>query len=129
IITEDIERRRAEFLALFGDRARRPQDRVDDLKELVFEHERRCPAMSGEPAKPAAASRLSLAIITEPGQANPFGTLHGGVLLRLADECGAITALRHVGGGRITTAALDAMTFLRPVYVGERVEIRAEITH
>ena len=80
-------------------------------------------------ARPAAASRLSLAIITEPGQANAFGTLHGGVLLRLADECGAIASLRHVGGGRITTAAIDSLTFLCPVYVGERIEICAEVTY
>ena len=80
-------------------------------------------------AKPASASRLSLAIITEPGQANAFGTIHGGVLLRLADECGAICALRHAGKGQITTAAIDSMTFLGPVFVGERVEILAEVTH
>src|SRR3954453_12103637 len=85
--------------------------------------------MSEQPAKSAAASRLSLAIITEPGQANAFGTLHGGVILRLADECGATAALRHAGGGRITTAAIDAMTFLGPVYVGERVELSAEVTY
>ena len=77
----------------------------------------------------ASASRVSLSIITEPGQANPYGTLHGGVLLRLADECGAIAALRHVGHGQITTAAIDSMTFLGPVYVGERVELIAEVTH
>jgi uncharacterized protein (TIGR00369 family) len=81
------------------------------------------------PAKPASASRMSLAIITEPGQANPYGTLHGGVLLRLADECGAIAALRHSGKGQITTAAIDSFTFLGPVYVGERVEIQAEVTY
>jgi uncharacterized protein (TIGR00369 family) len=81
------------------------------------------------PARPAAASRVSLSIITEPGQANPYGTLHGGVLLRLADECGAIAALRHVGQGQITTAAIDSMTFLGPVYVGERVELTAEVTY
>ncbi|MGE3821186.1 MAG: acyl-CoA thioesterase [Isosphaeraceae bacterium] len=80
-------------------------------------------------AKPASASRLSLAIITHPGQANPFGTLHGGVLLHLADECGGISALRHAGGGRVTTAALDAMIFLRPVRVGERVEVVAEVSY
>src|SRR6476620_8993645 len=76
----------------------------------------------------AAASRVSLSIITEPGQANPYGTLHGGVLLRLADECGAIAALRHVGHGQITTAAMDSLTFLGPVFVGERVELFAEVT-
>jgi uncharacterized protein (TIGR00369 family) len=79
--------------------------------------------------KPAAASRQSLAIITAPGQANAYGTLHGGVLLRLADECGATAALRHAGGDRITTAAIDAFTFLGPVYVGEKLEICAEVTH
>ena len=72
---------------------------------------------------------MSLAIITEPGQANPFGTLHGGVILKLADECGAIAALRHAGKGQITTAAIDSMIFLGPVYVGERVEISAEVTY
>jgi uncharacterized protein (TIGR00369 family) len=79
--------------------------------------------------RPASASRVSLAIITDPGQANAFGTLHGGVLLRLADECGAVAALRHAGRGQITTAAIDSMTFLGPVYVGERVELQAEVTY
>ncbi len=83
---------------------------------------------STQDAKSASASRMSLAIITHPGQANAFGTLHGGVILRLADECGAIVSLRHAGGGRITTAALDSMIFLGPVYPGERVELDAEVT-
>jgi uncharacterized protein (TIGR00369 family) len=80
-------------------------------------------------AKPASASRMSLAIITEPGHANPFGTIHGGVLLKLADECGAISALRHAGKGELATATIDSMMFLGPVYVGERVEIVAEVTY
>jgi uncharacterized protein (TIGR00369 family) len=82
-----------------------------------------------ESPKPASASRMSLAIITNPGQANAFGTLHGGVILRMADECGAIVALRHAGGGRITTAAIDSMVFLGPVHPGERLEIDATVTH
>jgi uncharacterized protein (TIGR00369 family) len=89
------------------------------------------PLRSDDPTapRPASASRVRLSIITQPGQANPFGTLHGGVMLRMADECGAVAALRHVGRGRITTAAIDSMTFLQPVYVGELVEIVAEVTH
>ena len=83
---------------------------------------------AGMEPRPAAASRVSLSIIIMPGQANPYGTLHGGVLLRLADECGAIAALRHVGKGQITTAAMDSMTFLGPVFVGERVEVCAEVS-
>ena len=84
---------------------------------------------AAEKPKRAADSRVSLAIITDPGQANAFGTVHGGVVLRLADECGAAAALRHAGGHTITTAAIDSMTFLSPVHVGERVELVAEVTH
>ncbi len=77
---------------------------------------------------PRRGSRTALAIITHPGHANAFGTIHGGVILRLADECGATAAARHAGGGTITTAAIDSFTFLAPVFVGERVEIAAEVT-
>jgi uncharacterized protein (TIGR00369 family) len=79
--------------------------------------------------RPAAASRVSLSIIIMPRQSNPYGTLHGGVMLRMADECGAVAALRHVGHGQITTAAIDSMIFLGPVFVGERVEVTAEVTY
>ncbi len=77
----------------------------------------------------ARDSRVSLAIITEVGQANPYGNIHGGVILRLADECGALAALRHAEGHEITTAAIDSMTFLGPIHVGERIELIAEVTH
>ena len=81
------------------------------------------------PAKSADGSRMSLAIITEPGQANAFGALHGGVILRLADECGAVVAMRHAGSEQIVTAAIDSMVFLGPVHPGERVELTAEVTY
>jgi uncharacterized protein (TIGR00369 family) len=79
--------------------------------------------------RPASASRSSLAIITGPAEANPFGSIHGGVILRLADECGALAAFRHSGGPVVTTAAIDGFTFLSPVHVGERVELISEITY
>ncbi|QEH33174.1 putative acyl-CoA thioester hydrolase [Aquisphaera giovannonii] len=79
--------------------------------------------------RPGSASRVSLSTLVTPDQTNPYGTLHGGVLLRLADECGAIAAIRHVGHGQITTAAIDSFTFIGPVFVGERVELVAEVTY
>jgi uncharacterized protein (TIGR00369 family) len=78
--------------------------------------------------KPPSASRMSLAIIIEPNQLNHFGILHGGVLLKLADECGGIAAMRHAGRGQVTTAVIDSMTYLTPVYSGERVELWAEVS-
>lgn len=85
--------------------------------------------MSNLPPKPAHVSRTTLAVITEPGHANAYGLVHGGVLLKLADECGAVTALRHAEGAMITTAAIDSLTFLQPVHVGELVQVTAEVTH
>ncbi len=85
--------------------------------------------MSDLEPKDAACSRTVLALMTEPGHANPFGFVHGGVLLRLADECGGVAALRHVGSGLITTAVLDSLVFLAPVRVGERVEVTAEVSY
>lgn len=84
---------------------------------------------SPKPPRRASASRSTLAILTGPHQANPFGSIHGGVILRLADECGALAAFRHSGGPVVTTAAIDGFTFLGPVRIGERVELVSEITH
>lgn len=81
------------------------------------------------PAKPSAASRTTLSRITLSTDANAFGAVHGGVLLRLADECGAIAALRHAESSRITTAALDSFVFLAPIAIGMRIEAQAEVSH
>jgi uncharacterized protein (TIGR00369 family) len=150
VIAEDVQRRLPKLFPALEARAGLLQERLDELDELVFDHDKDPPGsllttvrdklvgkqrsafMTSEAipaAKPASASRVTLAIITEPKQANPNNTIHGGVILKLVDECGAIAALRHAGEGQITTAAIDSMTFLGPVYVGERVEISAEVTY
>jgi uncharacterized protein (TIGR00369 family) len=95
---------------------------LDDGKEGLMESDEL-------EARPASASRMSLAMITEPLHANAFGNIHGGILLKLADECGGLCALRHAGKGEVATAAIDAMMFLGPVYVGERVEIVAQVSY
>ena len=84
--------------------------------------------MSDEP-RPAENSRVILAILTNQTHANSYGVVHGGVMLHIADECGALAALKHVGGGKMVTAAIDSMTFLGPVSIGERLEFTAEVTY
>jgi len=75
------------------------------------------------------APRATLAIITRLDHANAFGNVHGGVILRLADECGGLAVLKLAGGPVVVTAAIDAMTFLGPAHVGERLEVVAEVTY
>lgn len=58
--------------------------------------------------------------------ANTAGYVHGGVIMRLCDEVAGIAAIRHCGG-RVVTAAMDRMTFLDPVHVGQLVTFKATV--
>jgi acyl-CoA hydrolase len=58
--------------------------------------------------------------------ANNSGNVHGGVIMYLCDEVAGIAAVRH-SGGRVVTVAMDRMTFVRPVYVGHLVTVRAMV--
>ena len=58
--------------------------------------------------------------------ANTAGNVHGGAILRLCDEEAGIAAVRH-SRGRVVTAAMDRMTFLHPVYVGNLVTVKATV--
>src|SRR5687767_1546387 len=60
------------------------------------------------------------------GDANTAGNVHGGVILHLCDEVAGIAAVRH-SGGRVVTAAMDRMTFLHPVYVGNLLTVKATV--
>lgn len=61
------------------------------------------------------------------GDANPHGNVHGGVLMKMMDEAGAICAMRHARANCVTVA-VDSMEFHSPVHVGELVRCRARVT-
>jgi len=52
------------------------------------------------------------------GDANSAGFVHGGIVMKLCDEAAGIAAIRH-SGCRVVTAAMDRMTFLLPIHIGE----------
>jgi acyl-CoA hydrolase len=58
--------------------------------------------------------------------ANTAGNVHGGTIMKMCDEVAGIAAIRH-SGCRVVTAAMDRMTFLHPVFVGELVTVRAAV--
>jgi acyl-CoA hydrolase len=58
--------------------------------------------------------------------ANIFGNVHGGWIMKLCDDAAAIAAARHVAG-RVVTAAVDGMKFRSPVYVGDLLTLRATV--
>lgn len=84
--------------------------------------------MSKDPANPAAAPRGELAIrtVAQPADTNPAGDIFGGWLLSQMDIAGALGAAWRAKG-RVTTVAVQAMKFHRPVSVGDVVNCYGEI--
>jgi acyl-CoA hydrolase len=60
------------------------------------------------------------------GDANSSGSVHGGTIMKLCDEAAGLVAIRH-SHCRVVTAAVDRMTFLVPVRVGELVSFHAAV--
>ena len=77
-------------------------------------------------ARPVSFSRVSLAIVAGSTHANLLGNVHGGEIMKLADSTAGATAYRHCGRPAVT-AAMDEMTFLAPVHVGDIVKTYAEV--
>jgi acyl-CoA thioesterase YciA len=61
-----------------------------------------------------------------PADANPNGDIFGGWVLSQMDIAGGLAAA-HRAGGRVTTAAVEGMSFHLPVYVGDEVSCYAEV--
>ncbi len=78
--------------------------------------------------KPAGASRTELSVAMLPQDANPYGSIHGGVILKHIDAAAAMAAMRHCRCNTVT-AAIDQVSFLAPSRVGELVTFKACVNH
>lgn len=63
---------------------------------------------------------LSLRTVTMPEDTNPRGAIFGGWVLSQMDMAGAILAIKRAQGP-VVTVGVDAMSFIRPVHVGNVV--------
>ena len=75
-------------------------------------------------AKLVADSETTLVQLMEITHANLSGIVHGGEVVKLVDTAAGIAAIKHAGG-MCVTVAIDEMSFLHPVHVGDLVIVRA----
>lgn len=73
-------------------------------------------------------SRVTLAQLMQPMHANNHGNVHGGEIMRLMDEAGALACMRHAGH-RVVTVAVDRMTFRQPIQLGDLITLTAEVSY
>ena len=59
-------------------------------------------------------------------EANSAGFVHGGIVMKMCDEAAGISAVKH-SRCRVVTAAIDRMTFLHPVQIGQLLTCRASV--
>src|SRR5512141_446979 len=80
----------------------------------------------GQP-KTVAASRVRLSQFMSPADANAQGNVHGGEIMKLADEAGALAAMRHAHSPGVTVG-MDSKTCMEPISPATVVTLTAEVT-
>ncbi len=69
------------------------------------------------PTEPSGA--LTIRTLAMPADTNAAGDIFGGWVMSQMDIAGAVCAVEAVKGGRVVTVAVEAMTFIAPVKVGD----------
>jgi acyl-CoA hydrolase len=84
-------------------------------------------AASAAPApKTPSASAVELVQFMELTDANLLGNVHGGAVMRIVDNAGGLAAIKH-SAGAVVTVAMDEMTFMEPVRVGDLATAKAMV--
>ena len=78
--------------------------------------------------KTSRASRVYLSQLMQPEHANHHGNVHGGWIMKLVDEAGALACMRHAQT-RVVTVAVDSLVFREPIKIGDLVTFTAEVTY
>jgi uncharacterized protein (TIGR00369 family) len=71
-------------------------------------------------------SRVILAQTMGISDSNLAGAVHGGVIMKLVDTAGGIAAVKYCRGP-VVTAAIDEMSFIEPVNLGDLVTVTASV--
>lgn len=74
----------------------------------------------------ASESRTTISVVMEIEHANNAGYVHGGTIMRLVDTAAGIAASKHARR-RVVTAAMDDMSFLSPVFIGDLLTMQAMV--
>jgi uncharacterized protein (TIGR00369 family) len=70
----------------------------------------------------------TLRFLAQPGDVNFGGKMHGGALMRWIDQAGYACAVGYCGCYCVTKYVSD-IEFLKPIMIGEIVEVAARVIH
>jgi acyl-CoA hydrolase len=70
----------------------------------------------------------TLRFLAEPGDVNFGGKVHGGAVMKWIDQAGYACAVNWCGGYAVTVY-VGGIQFLRPIHIGNLVELKARLIH
>ncbi len=79
-----------------------------------------------EPTSTSFEKKLVIQVLAMPADTNPAGDIFGGWLLSQMDIAGGIMA-GEIAKNRVVTVGLDAMSFVKPVFVGDVLKCYATL--
>ncbi len=79
-------------------------------------------------AKKVSESQTEMSQLMMPQDANPFGFVHGGSIMSIADKVAYVCASRH-SLKMCTTASVDSVSFRSPIKVGQLVNFLASVNY
>jgi acyl-CoA hydrolase len=84
--------------------------------------------MANKKGKTPKESAVETRYLIMPHQANPQGTVFGGVIVAWIDMVAAMAAQRHCGK-EVVTAGIDSLAFKEPISIGDHVVLRASVNY
>lgn len=76
--------------------------------------------------KKISASQNTMIKVMSVLDANHYGYVHGGAIMRTIDEAAFISATRHAGRNTVT-AAIDHLSFENPVHIGDLLILKSSV--
>ncbi|MCJ8502763.1 acyl-CoA thioesterase [Desulfatitalea alkaliphila] len=81
-----------------------------------------------EEERTAGQSSLVVSHLVLPGDTNPAGNVHGGVIMKHIDNAAGIVAHRHARSN-VVTASIDRLDFHNPAFVGELLTFKSSLNY
>ncbi len=78
--------------------------------------------------KSVSETKVQMAQVMFPPDANQAGNVHGGSIMKLIDTAAGIVATRHCRTN-VVTASMDRLDFYEPVFMGELLILHAAINY
>lgn len=73
-------------------------------------------------------SVTDMAVTMNPEDANPYGNVHGGVIMKYVDTAAGAAAIRH-SRTNCVTASIDRLDFHSPVFIGDLLILKASVNY